>query len=133
MEARVSCNIAHLPPGCVLCHTALPLPTPPQGFRCANIHGDRNQSQRESALAAFKSGDTPTLVATSVAARGLDIPLIKHVINYDMPQDIEEYVHRLEHAGQYAREGGGGESVTHTVIPYVHVYTCICMSFHMYM
>ena len=58
-----------------------------------------------------------------MAARGLDIPLIKHVINYDMPQDIEEYVHRLEHAGQYAREGGGGgggKSVTHTVIPYVH-------------
>ena len=66
-----------------------------------------------------------------MAARGLDIPLIKHVINYDMPQEIEEYVHRLEHAGQYARERGGGESVTHTVIPYVHVH--VYMSFHMYM
>ena len=65
-----------------------------QGVPCASIHGDRSQNQRENALMAFKSGDTPVLVATSVAARGLDIPHIKHVINYDMPLDIDEYVHR---------------------------------------
>ena len=65
-----------------------------QGFSCTSIHGDRSQSQREKALTSFKSGHTPILVATSVAARGLDIPHIKHVINYDMPLSIEEYVHR---------------------------------------
>ena len=65
-----------------------------QGLECASIHGDRSQSQRERALRDFKAGHTPILVATSVAARGLDIPNVKHVINFDMPLNIEEYVHR---------------------------------------
>ena len=66
-----------------------------QGLTCCSIHGDRSQKHRENALRSFKSGRTPIMVATSVAARGLDIPNIKHVINYDMPLDIDEYVHRL--------------------------------------
>jgi superfamily II DNA/RNA helicase len=76
-----------------------------KGFRCTSIHGDRSQSQRESALRSFKSGRTPILVATSVAARGLDIPNIKHVINYDMPLDIDEYVHRIGRTGRVGNPG----------------------------
>ena len=68
------------------------------------IHGDRSQADRETALHNFKTGRTPLLVATAVAARGLDIPHVKHVINFDIPSDIEEYVHRW----------GGRETHTHT-------------------
>jgi ATP-dependent RNA helicase DDX3X len=75
------------------------------GLSCASIHGDRSQSQRERALAAFKSGHTPILVATSVAARGLDIPHIKHVINYDMPLNIDDYVHRIGRTGRVGNPG----------------------------
>lgn len=63
-------------------------------FKSISIHGDRLQSQREQALKSFKNGQTPVLVATSVAARGLDIKGVSHVINYDLPSEIEEYVHR---------------------------------------
>lgn len=66
-----------------------------QGFPVTSIHGDRTQMEREEALRRFKTGLTPIIVATAVAARGLDIPNVKHVINYDMPADVEEYVHRL--------------------------------------
>lgn len=59
-----------------------------------SIHGDRSQREREDALKYFRAGDCPILVATAVAARGLDIPHVKHVINYDLPSDVEEYVHR---------------------------------------
>ena len=70
-----------------------------QGFPVTSIHGDRTQMEREEALRRFKTGLTPIIVATAVAARGLDIPNVKHVINYDMPADVEEYVHRSELAG----------------------------------
>lgn len=59
-----------------------------------SIHGDRSQREREDALKCFRSFECPILVATAVAARGLDIPHVKHVINYDLPTDVEEYVHR---------------------------------------
>ena len=59
-----------------------------------SIHGDRSQREREEALRRFKTGQTPIIVATAVAARGLDIPNVKHVINFDLPGDVEEYVHR---------------------------------------
>lgn len=65
-----------------------------QGYPVTCIHGDRSQADRETALHNFKTGRTPLLVATAVAARGLDIPHVKHVINFDIPSDIEEYVHR---------------------------------------
>ncbi|UJR23740.1 hypothetical protein I4U23_026717 [Adineta vaga] len=65
-----------------------------------SIHGDRSQAQREDALKSFKTGRTPILVATSVAARGLDIPNVKHVINFDLPTDIDEYVHRIGRTGR---------------------------------
>ncbi|MEP6848130.1 MAG: DEAD/DEAH box helicase [Acidobacteriota bacterium] len=73
------------------------------------IHGDRSQSQRESALRAFKSGKTNILVATDVAARGIDIDSVSHVINYDIPEAPEDYVHRI---GRTGRAGNIGRSIT---------------------
>ncbi|KAL1115904.1 hypothetical protein AAG570_006193 [Ranatra chinensis] len=70
-----------------------------------SIHGDRLQSQREQALADFKSGRMPTLVATAVAARGLDIKNVSHVINYDLPSTIDEYVHRIGRTGRVGNRG----------------------------
>ncbi|CAH8496535.1 unnamed protein product [Heterobilharzia americana] len=69
-------------------------------FPVASIHGDRPQTEREHALQSFRSGRTPILIATAVAARGLDIPNVKHVINFDLPSDIEEYVHRIGRTGR---------------------------------
>ena len=65
------------------------------GFEAVSIHGDRFLSQRFEALENFKSGTKPVLVATAVAARGLDINGVELVINYDLPREIEEYVHRI--------------------------------------
>ena len=59
------------------------------------IYTHRLQREREEALSAFRTGDKPILVATAVAASGLDIPNVAHVINYDMPDDVDEYVHRI--------------------------------------
>ena len=70
-----------------------------------SIHGDRTQREREDALKCFRSGDCPILVATAVAARGLDIPHVKHVINYDLPSDVEEYVHRIGRTGRMGNLG----------------------------
>ncbi|CAG2174221.1 unnamed protein product, partial [Oppiella nova] len=70
-----------------------------------SIHGDRFQSQREQALYDFRSGRMPVLVATSVAARGLDIKDVKHVINYDLPKEIDEYVHRIGRTGRVGNVG----------------------------
>ena len=76
-----------------------------QNFRATAIHGDRTQSERERALAAFKSGRANLLVATAVAARGLDIPNVTHVINYDLPTDIDDYVHRIGRTGRAGNTG----------------------------
>lgn len=70
-----------------------------------SIHGDRTQREREEALKCFRNGDCPILVATAVAARGLDIPHVKHVINYDLPSDVEEYVHRIGRTGRMGNLG----------------------------
>lgn len=77
-----------------------------EGYPVTSIHGDRTQREREDALRQFRSGNTPILVATAVAARGLDIPHVRHVINFDLPSDIEEYVHRI---GRTGRMGNVGE------------------------
>ena len=74
-------------------------------YPVASIHGDRSQADREMALKCFRSGRTSILVATAVAARGLDIPNVKHVINYDLPSDIEEYVHRIGRTGRVGNLG----------------------------
>ncbi|EAT44131.1 AAEL004472-PA, partial [Aedes aegypti] len=70
-----------------------------------SIHGDRTQKEREDALKCFRSGRCPVLVATAVAARGLDIPNVKHVINFDLPAEIEEYVHRIGRTGRMGNLG----------------------------
>lgn len=69
------------------------------------IHGDRSQIEREEALKAFRSGTHPVLVATDVAARGLDIPNVSLVINFDMPKNIDDYVHRIGRTGRAGRTG----------------------------
>ncbi|KAM6893952.1 putative ATP-dependent RNA helicase DDX4 [Xenentodon cancila] len=74
-----------------------------------SIHGDREQREREQALADFRSGRCPVLVATSVAARGLDIPDVQHVVNFDLPSSIDEYVHRI---GRTGRCGNTGRAVS---------------------
>ncbi|XP_042316879.1 ATP-dependent RNA helicase DDX3X isoform X9 [Sceloporus undulatus] len=76
-----------------------------EGFACTSIHGDRCQRDREEALHQFRSGRSPILVATAVAARGLDISNVKHVINFDLPSDIEEYVHRIGRTGRVGNLG----------------------------
>lgn len=76
-----------------------------QEFNATSIHGDRTQREREDALRMFRSGQCPYLVATAVAARGLDIPNVKHVINYDLPTDIHEYVHRIGRTGRVGNLG----------------------------
>ncbi|HVE59195.1 MAG TPA: DEAD/DEAH box helicase [Pyrinomonadaceae bacterium] len=73
------------------------------------IHGDRSQSQREAALRSFKNGSTRVLVATDVAARGIDIDSVSHVINYDIPEAPEDYVHRI---GRTGRAGNKGRAIT---------------------
>jgi len=70
-----------------------------------SIHGDRTQRERESALQTFRTGRTPILVATAVAARGLDIPNVTHVVNYDLPSDIDDYVHRIGRTGRAGNTG----------------------------
>ncbi|KAL4351824.1 hypothetical protein GQ457_06G025250 [Hibiscus cannabinus] len=75
------------------------------GFPSTTIHGDRSQQERELALRSFKSGKTPILVATDVAARGLDIPHVAHVVNFDLPNDIDDYVHRIGRTGRAGKSG----------------------------
>jgi ATP-dependent RNA helicase DeaD len=79
------------------------------GYIAQPIHGDLNQGQRERTLARFREGRTQLLVATDVAARGLDIPDVSHVINYDLPEDADAYVHRI---GRTGRAGRSGEALT---------------------
>jgi ATP-dependent RNA helicase RhlE len=71
------------------------------------MHGDKSQGQRERALARFERGEVMTLVATDVAARGIDIPDVAHVINYDAPDDRDAYVHRVGRTGRAGRTGTG--------------------------
>lgn len=79
------------------------------GISARAIHGDLAQSERDSVLAGFKRGEIQFLVATNVAARGLDIPDVEHVINFDVPQNAEEYIHRI---GRTARAGKKGSAIT---------------------
>ncbi|WOK93930.1 hypothetical protein Cni_G02631 [Canna indica] len=75
------------------------------GFCATSIHGDRTQIERERALKSFKSGATPIMVATDVAARGLDVPHVAHVINFDLPRAIDDYVHRIGRTGRAGKPG----------------------------
>ncbi|MEX0307563.1 MAG: DEAD/DEAH box helicase [Ruegeria sp.] len=78
------------------------------GFNAASIHGNKSQGQRDRAIKAFRAGDVNVLVATDVAARGIDIPGVAYVINYDLPEVPDNYVHRI---GRTARAGREGEAI----------------------
>jgi ATP-dependent RNA helicase RhlE len=80
-----------------------------RGFKIAGIHGDKRNRERMRTLEAFKKGEINILIATDVAARGLDIPNVTHVINYDIPNDYDTYVHRI---GRTGRAGNKGNSIT---------------------
>ncbi len=80
-----------------------------QGVPCESIHGDRDQEQRMAALESFRSGRSRVLVATDVAARGIDVEAIGHVVNFDVPRAADDYVHRV---GRTARAGTVGEAYT---------------------
>ncbi|BAQ46400.1 MULTISPECIES: DEAD/DEAH box helicase [Methylobacterium] len=75
------------------------------GFNVAALHGDMDQRARMAALDAFRSGEVPLLVASDVAARGLDIPAVSHVFNFDIPHHAEDYVHRIGRTGRAGRAG----------------------------
>jgi ATP-dependent RNA helicase RhlE len=78
------------------------------GFKAASIHGNKSQGQRDRAIESFKKGEVTVLVATDVAARGLDIPDVKHVYNYELPNVPDNYVHRI---GRTARAGKDGAAI----------------------
>jgi len=76
-----------------------------RGFPACSIHGDKSQSEREEALRMFKRGETPVMVGTDVASRGLDIPNVTQVVNYDLPGNIDDYVHRIGRTGRAGNTG----------------------------
>jgi ATP-dependent RNA helicase DeaD len=80
-----------------------------RGFGAMGLHGGLSQGERNQAMGMFRAGELPILVSTNVAARGIDIPEITHVVNYDMPDNVEEYVHRI---GRTARMGRQGYAIT---------------------
>jgi ATP-dependent RNA helicase RhlE len=75
------------------------------GFRATSLHSDRSQGQRQSALAGFKNGHFQVMVATDIAARGLDVEGISHVINFDMPATADDYIHRIGRTGRAEHTG----------------------------
>merc|ERR1712048_1101750 len=80
------------------------------GFPACSIHGDKSQREREDALRSFKNGRTPVMVATDVASRGLDIPNVTQVINFDLPTNIDDYLHRV---GRTGRAGNTGAALSY--------------------
>ena len=76
-----------------------------RGFKAGSIHGDKNQGQRQRALDLFKKGLSQVLVATDVAARGLDIEGVSHVINFDIPDSYDDYIHRIGRTGRAGKKG----------------------------
>lgn len=83
------------------------------GWPALSIHGDKNQAERDWVLAEFKSGRSPIMTATDVAARGLDVKDIKCVINYDFPSSLEDYVHRIGRTGRAGARGTAFTFFTH--------------------
>ena len=76
-----------------------------RGVRAATIHGNKSQGQRQRALNEFKRGQVKVLLATDVASRGLDIEEVTHVINFDLPQTQEDYIHRIGRTGRADKKG----------------------------
>ena len=82
------------------------------GFSVGALHGDMDQSARTAALDQFRKGEIPLLVASDVAARGLDIPAVSHVFNFDVPHHADDYVHRIGRTGRAGRAGTAISIVT---------------------
>jgi len=88
------------------------------GWPALSIHGDKNQAERDWVLAEFKSGRSPIMTATDVAARGLDVKDIKCVVNYDFPSSLEDYVHRIGRTGRAGAKGTAFTFFTHANAKY---------------
>jgi ATP-dependent RNA helicase RhlE len=82
------------------------------GYRVASLHSDRSQSQRQAALDGFRTGAFQVMVATDIAARGIDVATISHVINYDIPDTTDAYIHRIGRTGRAEREGDAFTLIT---------------------
>ncbi|TVY04116.1 DEAD/DEAH box helicase [Cohnella terricola] len=91
-----------------------------RGYACDGLHGDLSQNQRDAVMRKFRDGSIDILVATDVAARGLDVSGVTHVINFDLPQDPESYVHRIGRTGRAGKEGTSWSFVTHREIDHLH-------------
>lgn len=91
-----------------------------RGYSAEGLHGDLSQNQRDSVMRKFRDGSIDVLVATDVAARGLDVSGVTHVVNFDMPQDPESYVHRIGRTGRAGKEGKAITFVTPREIDHLH-------------
>jgi ATP-dependent RNA helicase DeaD len=91
-----------------------------RGYSADGLHGDLSQNQRDAVMRKFRDGSIDVLVATDVAARGLDVSGVTHVINFDLPQDPESYVHRIGRTGRAGREGVAWTFVTPREIDHLH-------------
>jgi ATP-dependent RNA helicase DeaD len=91
-----------------------------RGYSADGLHGDLSQNQRDAVMRKFRDGSIDVLVATDVAARGLDVSGVTHVINFDLPQDPESYVHRIGRTGRAGREGSAWTFVSPREIDHLH-------------
>ncbi|WP_341278471.1 DEAD/DEAH box helicase [Paenibacillus sp. FSL H8-0537] len=91
-----------------------------RGYTADGLHGDLSQNQRDSVMRKFRDGSIDVLVATDVAARGLDVSGVTHVINFDLPQDPESYVHRIGRTGRAGKEGTAWSFVTPRELDHLH-------------
>ncbi|MCM3340387.1 DEAD/DEAH box helicase [Paenibacillus sp. MER TA 81-3] len=91
-----------------------------RGYSADGLHGDLSQNQRDNVMRKFRDGSIDVLVATDVAARGLDVSGVTHVINFDLPQDPESYVHRIGRTGRAGKEGSAWSFVTPREIDHLH-------------
>ena len=91
-----------------------------RGYSADGLHGDLSQNQRDAVMRKFRDGSIDVLVATDVAARGLDVSGVSHVINFDLPQDPESYVHRIGRTGRAGKEGKALSFVTPREIDHLH-------------
>lgn len=92
-----------------------------RGYSADGLHGDLSQNQRDAVMRKFRDGSIDVLVATDVAARGLDVSGVTHVINFDLPQDPESYVHRIGRTGRAGKEGTAWSFVTPREIDHLHL------------
>ncbi|KGE16476.1 DEAD/DEAH box helicase [Paenibacillus wynnii] len=92
-----------------------------RGYSADGLHGDLSQNQRDAVMRKFRDGSIDVLVATDVAARGLDVSGVSHVINFDLPQDPESYVHRIGRTGRAGREGTAWSFVTPREMDHLHL------------